>query len=152
MLPVSTLDDLPIGELNETSVDSIGWERFAAQIGEAAATLSTPDRVHTIVLAENYGQAGTVDRWADEFDLPPVFSGHNELWWHTQPEEHVTTVIMATDGPRAQLLFRMCRRLGTVEDVGGGGAWYQERGKPILLCHDPVRTWAELWPELRHYS
>ena len=150
VLPVSALDDLPIGELNETAPESIGWRRFAEQIGEVSSTISTPDRVHTIVLAENYGQAGAVDRWSDQFDLPPVFSGHNELWWRARPEEHVTTVIMATDSPRAQTLFRTCERRATVDD--GVGSWNEEQGKPILLCFGPIRTWAELWPELRHYS
>ena len=150
VLPVSALDDLPIGDLNETAPESIGWKRFAEQVGDVASTISTPDRVHTIVLAENYGQAGAVDRWSDELDLPPVYSGHNELWWRARPEEHVTTVIMATDSPRAQQLFRSCLRQDTVDD--DVGSWNEEQGKPILLCQGPVRTWAELWPELRHYS
>lgn len=150
VLPVSTLDDLPIGELNETAPESIGWQRFAEQIGEVASTVSAADRVHTVVLAENYGQAGAVDRWSDQFDLPPVYSGHNELWWRAMPEEHVTTVIMATDSPGPQLLFRSCERRDVVDD--GVGSWNGEQGKPILLCVDPVRTWSELWPELRHYS
>ncbi|MGB3440317.1 MAG: glycosyltransferase family 39 protein [Actinophytocola sp.] len=150
VLPVSALDDLPIGELNETAPESIGWKRFAEQIGDVASTISAPDRVSTIVLAENYGQAGAVDRWSDELDLPPVYSGHNELWWRASPEEHITTVIIATDSARVQRLFHTCERRATVDD--GVGSWNEEQGKPILLCHGPVRTWAELWPELRHYS
>jgi hypothetical protein len=150
VLPVSALDDLPIGDLNETAPESIGWERFAQQVGDVASTVPVPERVHTIVLAENYGQAGAVDRWTHEFDLPPVYSGHNELWWRARPEEHVTTVIIATDSSRVQLLFRTCERRATVDD--GVGSWNEEQGKPILLCYVPVRSWAELWPELRHYS
>lgn len=150
VLPVSALDDLPIGEMNETAPESIGWERFATQIGEVSATIPASDRVHTIVLAENYGQAGAVDRWADELDLPPVYSGHNELWWRAMPESHVTMVIMATESPRVPGLFRTCEERGVVDD--GVGSWNEEQGKPILLCHDPVRAWSTLWPELRHYS
>lgn len=150
VLPVSALDDLPIGELNETAPDSIGWKRFAEQIGDVAATISAPELVHTIVLAENYGQAGAVDRWSDELNLPPVYSGHNELWWRAVPEDHVTTIIMATDSPRVQQLFRNCLRQATVDD--GVGSWNGEQGKPILLCREPVRSWAALWPEMRHYD
>ncbi|MFC4855676.1 glycosyltransferase family 39 protein [Actinophytocola glycyrrhizae] len=150
VLPVSAFDDLPIGELNETAPESVGWERFAEQIGDVASTIPTADRVHAVVLAENYGQAGAVDRWSEQFDLPPVYSGHNELWWRAMPDEHITAVIMATDSPRAQRLFRTCERHATVDD--GVGSWNEEQGKPILLCSGPVRTWAELWPELRHYS
>ncbi|MBB4907648.1 glycosyltransferase family 39 protein [Actinophytocola algeriensis] len=150
VLPVSALDDLPIGEVNETAPESIGWQRFAEQIGEVASTISAEERVHTIVLAENYGQAGAVDRWSDQYDLPPVYSGHNELWWRAMPEEHVATVIIATDSPRTRQLFSSCQRQATVDD--GVGSWNEEQGKPILLCSGPVRTWAALWPEIRHYS
>jgi hypothetical protein len=150
VLPASALDDLPIGELNETAPESIGWQRFAEQVGEVSSAIPAADRVHTIVLAENYGQAGAVDRWSDQYDLPPVYSGHNELWWRAMPADHVTTVIIATGTPRAQQLFRSCERRATVDD--GVGSWNEEQGKPILLCTGPVRTWAELWPETRHYS
>jgi hypothetical protein len=150
VLPVSALDDLPIGELNETAPESIGWERFAQQLGDVASTISTTEQVHTIVLAENYGQAGAVDRWSGELDLPPVYSGHNELWWRARPDDHVTTVIMATDSRAMRDLFRSCEQHGVVDD--GVGSWNEEQGKPILLCHEPIRAWSILWPSLQHYS
>jgi len=150
VLPVSALDDLPIGDLNETAIESIGWERFAKQIDDATEGISAADRVHTIVLAENYGQAGAVDRWQRELDLPPVYSGHNELWWRGAPPEDVTVVITATDSPRVRAAFESCVERGTVDD--GVGSWNEEQGKPILECRHPVRPWADLWPELRHYS
>jgi hypothetical protein len=150
VLPVSALDDVPVGDINETSVESIGWHRFAEQVSAVAAGISAADRVHTIVLAENYGQAGAVDRWTDELDLPPVYSGHNELWWRGAPEEHVAIVITATDSPRVREYFASCDEHGRVDD--GVGSWNEEQGKPILVCHDPVRTWSALWPDLRHYS
>lgn len=150
VLPVSALDDLPIGELNETAPESAGWHRFAQQIGDVAALIPAEERVHTIVLAENYGQAGAVDRWARELDLPPVYSGHNELWWRAMPDDHVVTVVTATGSPRIPGLFDTCEQHGVVDD--GVGSWNEEQGKPILLCRGPVRAWETLWPEFRHYS
>lgn len=150
VLPTSMLHDVPIGDLNETAIESIGWHRFAEQIAEATATLSPADRVHTIVLAENYGQAGAVDRWQEELGLPPVYSGHNELWWRGPPEEHVTVAILATRSRRVSTDYATCTGAGRVND--GVGEHNEEQGKPILVCRDPVKPWAELWPELRHYS
>ncbi len=34
----------------------------------------------------------------------------------------------------------------------GVGIPNEEQGLPILVCRDPNRTWAELWPDLRHYD
>lgn len=149
-LPYPLLDDVPVGDLNETAIESIGWHRFAEQVGEANASLSPADRVHTIVLAENYGQAGAVDRWSQEMALPPVYSGHNELWWRGAPEEHVTVVILATRSRRVGTDFATCSEHARVDD--GVGQWNEEQGKPILICREPVKPWSELWPELRHYS
>jgi hypothetical protein len=101
-------------------------------------------------LAENYGQAGAVDRWTDELGLPPVYSGHNELWWRGAPEEHVTVAIVASYSRWVGTDFATCREFGQVDD--GVGQWNEEQGKPILVCRDPVKPWAQLWPELRHYS
>ncbi len=150
VLPYSALDDIPVGDINETAIESIGWQRFAEQIGEAHATLSPADRVHTIVLAENYGQAGAVDRWTDELALPPVYSAHNELWWRGAPEEHVNVVIVATYSRRVGTDFATCTEQGRVDD--GVGQWNEEQDKPILVCRNPAKPWSELWPELRHYS
>jgi len=150
VLPVSALDDVPIGELNETAIESIGWERFAQQIDEATVGISAADLVHTIVLAENYGQAGAVDRWRTDLDLPPVYSGHNELWWRGAPPADVTVAITATEAPGVRDLFESCVEHGKVDD--GVGSWNEEQGKPILVCRNPVRPWADLWPGLRHYS
>jgi len=150
VLPYSLLDDVPVGDLNETAYESIGWHRFAEQIAAANTSLSPADRVHTIVLAENYGQAGAVDRWSEELALPPVYSGHNELWWRGAPEAHVNVVILATYSRRVGTDFATCTEHGRVDD--GVGQWNEEQGKPILICREPTKSWQALWPELRHYS
>lgn len=150
VLPVSAVDDFGMAAMNEAAVESIGWPAFAAQVGEVVADLPRNDRADAVLFAENYGQAGALDRWSEEHALPPVYSGHNELWWWGAPPEDSRVVVAVTESTGFRELFASCDQHATVDD--GVGSWNEEQGKPILVCRDPVRPWSELWPELRNYS
>jgi hypothetical protein len=151
VLPASVLGTTPVPGINEVAAESVGWPEFAAQVAAVVRALPPGDREHAVFLAENYGEAGAVDLYADRYDLPPVRSGHNELWWQGPPPRSATVAVVVSDDPAGYgRLFRECQVRGHIDN--GVGLDNEEQGLGILVCRDPVRPWTQLWPLARHYS
>ncbi|WP_169950768.1 glycosyltransferase family 39 protein [Microbispora sp. H11081] len=148
VVPAASLGETPVAAVNEVARESVGMRDVAAQTAAVVRGLPAEDRAGAVLLAVNYGEAGALRRWAAEFGLPRVYSGHNELWWWGPPPEG-TRVVVSVGYPPAGLgtVFARCAPAGRLSGMPG-----EEQGVPITICHDPVRPWRELWPDLRNYS
>ncbi|MGW5265399.1 glycosyltransferase family 39 protein [Microbispora sp. NPDC004025] len=148
VVPAASLGGTPVAAVNEVARESVGMRDVAAQTARVVDGLPAAERAGAVLLAANYGEAGALRRWAGEFGLPPVYSGHNELWWWGPPPEG-TRVVVAVGYPPAGLatVFTRCVPAGRLSGMPG-----EEQGVPITVCRDPVRPWRELWPSARHYS
>jgi hypothetical protein len=69
----------PIAQL---LADRIGWEEKVKMVINAYNSLSKEDKKHVIIAGSNYGQAGAIELYGKDFNLPPVACGHNNyyLW------------------------------------------------------------------------
>ncbi len=124
--------------------EQVGWDELTSAVGEAARAGGAD-----VVLAGNYGEAGALDRARDRgADLPPVASGHNAYWWWGPPAGEPQTVLAVGRWPEGRLegWFASCTLVGELQSVEGVDN--DEAGAPLRLCEDPVRPWAELWPEM----
>ncbi|MEV7805799.1 glycosyltransferase family 39 protein [Microbispora sp. NPDC088329] len=148
VVPATSLAGTPVAAVNEVARESVGMRDVAAQTARVVNGLPAGERAGAVLLAGNYGEAGALRRWAGEFGLPAVYSGHNELWWWGPPPEG-TRVVVAVGYPPAGLrtVFARCTPAGRLSGMPG-----EEQGVPITVCRDPVRPWRELWPSARHYS
>ncbi|MEU6411412.1 glycosyltransferase family 39 protein [Microbispora sp. NPDC046933] len=148
VVPAASLAGTPVAAVNEVARESVGMRDLAAQTARVVNGLPAGERAGAVLLAGNYGEAGALRRWAGEFGLPQVYSGHNELWWWGPPPEG-TRVVVSVGYPPAYLgtAFAHCGAAGRLSGMPG-----EEQGVPITVCRDPVRPWRELWPGMRHYS
>ncbi|WP_424529487.1 glycosyltransferase family 39 protein [Sphaerisporangium viridialbum] len=148
VIPAASLPGTPVAVANEVSVESVGMYDLARQVGQVVHGLPEQERAGAVLLAGNYGEAGALDRWAGEFGLPKVYSGHNELWWWGPPPEG-TRVVVAVDFTARGLgtVFARCTQAATVTGMAG-----EEQDNPIIVCHDPLQPWSQIWPKVRHYN
>ncbi len=147
LVPESTVGKTPIPAINQAVRDQVGWPQYVAEVRSAYETVPAAQRATTVVLAENYGEAGAIDRYGR--DLPRVYSGHNALYFVGRPPASTTTV--AAVGFSSSYLsarFATCRRAGTLDN--GVGVDNEEQGRPIEICRGPRRPWPNLWPSFRH--
>jgi hypothetical protein len=90
--------------------------------------------------------------------LPTAVSGHNSLWWWGPGNPHATTVVAVAPGPvdvtgyAAYLsqFFTSVRVAATLSNPYG--IHNQEWGGHVYVCTGPRESWAQLWPQLRHYD
>ncbi|MEU9832481.1 glycosyltransferase family 39 protein [Streptosporangium sp. NPDC048047] len=151
VVPPASLEGSPVAAMNEVARESVGWPEFAARVAAVVRDLPPADRARAVLLTENYGEAGVLARYARQYGLPAVYSGHNELYRYGPPPASARVAVVVTDAPvRYGRSFASCERRGRIDN--GVGLSNEEQHLPILVCHDPAAPWDRLWPRFRHYS
>ncbi len=151
ILPQRTVVEAGINDANKDLGALIGWPHVVHQIADVVHALPADDQRRAVILTSNYSEAGALEFWRSELDLPDVISGHNSYWWwgygHRRPGPVVTV------GFDRQFLGRYWDQCGRAGTLGRGAAIDpQEVGAPIFVCRHQTISWAALWPRLRHYG
>ena len=149
-LPLLPLSHVSVqAALNPTIGDQVGWPAYVDTLRAAYQRIPTGQRPRVVVFTGNYGEAGAVARYGR--DLPPVFSGQNELYFEGPPP-HNRDVVLAWTEDFADLNrhFDDCQWMGTMDN--GVGVDNEEQGSVVALCRVPSTGWAALWPTLQHYD
>ncbi|MEU8041263.1 glycosyltransferase family 39 protein [Streptosporangium sp. NPDC049078] len=151
VIPPSALEGTPVAGINEVARESIGWPEFAARVAAVVDGLTPEERARAVLLTDNYGEAGALDRYADQYGLPEVHSGHNELYWRGPPPASARVAVVVTDSPGGYArAFTACEERGRIDN--GVGLSNEEQNLPVLVCRDPLLPWPRLWPQMRHHS
>lgn len=151
LLPVSLLARTSIADLNQATSDQIGWPTYVRQVADVHRGLSPADADRAVIITANYGEAGALDRFGGPYDLPEVFSGHNELWFRGQPPEGADVVIAVGFTPGyLDASFDSCQSVLALDN--GVDIPNEDQGAPVVICRGPLRSWAALWPEFQHYD
>jgi hypothetical protein len=150
-LPVIPERALASAGFSSMSMESVGWPALVAQVGEVYRGLPEAQRREAVVLAENFGEAGAVDRFGPEYGLPAVYSGHNELYrWGPPPESAGVVVALGIAPDRLTEDFARCEVVTVVDN--GVGVDNAEQGVPISVCTERRAPWARLWPGYHHLN
>lgn len=149
LLAPGTMSDSPYAGPGEDQLETVGWPRFADAVAAAAATIPAAQRTRAVVFAQNYGEAGALDRFGPALGLPPVYSGHNGwAYWGRPPAGAAPVIVTGYDLGEARTRFRGCVRAATVDN--GQGVDNEEQGGAILVCAAPRGGWLTAWPRLKH--
>ncbi|MGH1561325.1 glycosyltransferase family 39 protein [Mumia sp. DW29H23] len=149
VLPVRTLGDSPVPELNMAAADQVGWPAYVRQVAAAWDGLTAAERADAAIVTSNYGEAGAIDRYGPALGLPTPYSGQNALHDQARPPDDTETVVfVGGQYGFARTLFDSCEVVGRLDN--GVGVDNEEEGLPIGVCRGPSRPWPELWDELRH--
>ena len=138
-----------VGPLPQLWGDQFGWPELVDEVAAIYWALPEDERLRTGIFASNYGEAGAINLFGPQHDLPPAicahqthsmwgpgdFDGDQLIWLQWEPEW--------LEG-----------RCGTVAVVGAhSDRWgMAEENRPILLCRDLSPSLAEQWPELTHWN
>ncbi|MER7213427.1 glycosyltransferase family 39 protein [Streptosporangium sp. NPDC000239] len=147
VLPVSTYAANPVlAALGEEQFGQTGWPSLAAQVAAVHRALPESERRRAVVYAQNYGEAGALDRYGPAYGLPPVYSGHNAYAGFGRPADAKDVVIaVGVDRAAFSALFERCEARGRLTfDVP-----HFEEGRELLVCVGPRRPWSSMWDELR---
>jgi 4-amino-4-deoxy-L-arabinose transferase-like glycosyltransferase len=148
ILPIQSVRG-PIAYVNQTARDSIGWPAYVSEVAEVYHGLPPVQRARTVIVTDNYGEAGALARFGSSYGLPAVYSGQNQLYLYGPPPVSATSVI--TIGlDHADRHFVHCVVVAHLDDRVG--VTNEEQGRSITVCRGPVEPWSRLWPQFQHYD
>jgi hypothetical protein len=139
-----------VAELPQNFADRFGWENMVATVARVYRDLPAEDRSRACIFTGNYGEAGAVDFFGEEYRLPEAISGHNSYYvWG--PGDCTGEVIISVGVPRGDLETVF----GRVEQKATIRCEYcmpDEDDLPVYVCRDPRASLQELWPQVKHYD
>jgi hypothetical protein len=149
LVPVRALAATPITAVNYDAGEMVGWPGFAATVAGVYETLPPAERATAVLLTENYGEAGALDRYGPQLGLPPAHSGHNSYWsWGPPPDGAQPVIAIGLRSDQLLPFFGSVSLAGRIDN--GLGLDNDEQGAPIFICRQPGQPWSQLWPQLRH--
>lgn len=132
-------EDGELHPLPQDYADMLGWEELGGLVEKAYDTAD--DQPHTIVYAENYGQAGAISRFCSpKVPRPFSFSDTYRLWIPIDID--ATALIYVNDelGEDVEALFADIRLIGKIETP-----YAREGGTMVYLCQQPRSSFPEFW-------
>jgi hypothetical protein len=145
-----TAENHRLGRLPQFFADMHGWRELAETVATVHRSLPAAERERACVFGQNYGQAGAVDHFGAELDLPPAISGHNNYWlWG--PGDCTGEVLLVIGGERADIesLFASVAAGGVFDCVD---CMPYEDGQTIWIARGLRVPIAGAWPGVRHYD
>jgi hypothetical protein len=147
-LPTSSWE----GSINKDLSATVGWPQFVRQVATIAGRLPADERARLVVFTGDYGAAGAIDLWGDQYGLPQAISGHNSYWWWGPGAASGNSTTIAINVPASYLetIFTHVQAAGAVQTPHN--VWSEERGDPIWICTGQRISWSAAWPTARHYG
>jgi Dolichyl-phosphate-mannose-protein mannosyltransferase len=145
-------------KVNQAEAESIGWPQLGGTVRMVWTSLPPSQRASAVIFAADYGEAGAINQLGRGTGLPTAVSGHNTYWWWGPGNPRASTVVAVAPGPMdvtgyaayLRQFFTSVRVAATLSNPYG--IHNQEWGGHVYVCTGPRRSWAQLWPRLRHYD
>lgn len=151
VVPAQYLQFTPIPAFNQIAQDQLGWPEYVRDVARVRDGLAPEQRSRTVVIADNYGQAGAVARYGPDLGIDEVYSAQNELYRVARPPATAdTAVVVGTPLRSLDGLFASCRVEDRLDNTIG--VENEEQDRPITVCEGPVGGWERVWPQLQHYD
>lgn len=133
-----------MGALPQQYADMFGWPEFADSVAWVASMLSPEERQGAIVVVDNYGEAGALERFGAG-RVPRVACQHNNWYfWGPPAWDGKVAILVRRDSTDAR------REFDSVVTAGIAGhplAMPYERDLPILVARgfhaDLAKAWAQ---------
>jgi hypothetical protein len=132
--------------LPQDYADMLGWKEQVAEVARIYHALPETERGDAVILGGNYGRAGALAVYHQEFGLPYPISRHGDFWaWGHGPDDPSVVIIVGGTVEELLTLF---------EDVVEGGRVVTPRGVEeeqnvgIHLCRRPREPLPQLWERL----
>lgn len=147
-----TSEGKELSELPQHYADMFGWENMAKTVSEVYASLPPEEKEKTVIFANNYGEAGSIEYYSQKYELPPVISPHNSFWiwgWDHADKNYETIIVI--DGKKEDHLYS----LETVEQVATIQCRYcmpYENNLPVFIGRNLKHPFKEIWNAEKNYD
>jgi hypothetical protein len=145
----STAEGLELSELPQFYADMFGWEGLAKDVSAVYLTIPESERLSTVVLTQNYGEAGALEYYAAKYPLPRVISTHNSYWVWGYPREIKTVIVVRGEEGDHR---KSCEEVTLAAVHTCRYCIPYENNAPIFICRRLRVNFADVWKYEKTFS
>ena len=137
------------GVLQQVYGDQFGWREMVEKVSQVYNDLPPEERAKVGIYAGNYGEAGAIDFFGAQYNLPKAVSGHQSyfLWGH----RNYTGEILILLGAKKEEAEKVCESVEEKSEVNHPYSMAEENYK-ILVCRRTKKPLPEIWQSLKHWN
>jgi hypothetical protein len=137
---------------NDELGEMFGWDTLAQQVASIAHGLPADEQRDLTILTSNYSEAGAIEYWRHDLQLPQPISRQNSywIWGFGAAHDNGTTIAVGYSRPQLARYFTDVEQVGTVRTAID--LHNKEYGTSIFVCRGQRIPWAAIWPSLQDYS
>jgi hypothetical protein len=138
------------GALPQYLGDRFGWPDMAATVARVYQSLPPAERAHACIFTGNYGEAGALQLYAQQYHLPAVISGHNSyyLWGPGS----CSGSVLITVGISQSDLQKSYSRVDLATTLTCSYCMPEEDNVPIYVAQQPKYPSRQVWHSVKHYN
>ena len=129
-------------DLPQDYADMIGWEELSSIVGSKFAELTPEQQAKCLVLANNYGEAGSVNFYGKKYGLPPVVSFNDSYVFWAPGSIDAEYLIKIGDSDDLEELFHHVEITGRISTP-----YARQEGTPVYFCADPKTDLNQVYQE-----
>ncbi|MGB8318781.1 MAG: glycosyltransferase family 39 protein [Ignavibacteriaceae bacterium] len=138
--------------LPQLIADRIGWEEKFDLVLKAYNSLPDEEKKETIIAAGNYGQAGAIELFGKNYNLPSVVCGHNNYYLWSKSRLHGHVVLQLTNDKNIE---KMKKRFEYVTLYPGEYknpyVTSHENNLIVFICKNPKMQYSEMLDKGKFY-
>jgi hypothetical protein len=93
----TTWEDHKMHPLTQDYADMLGWEEMVAKTAKVYYSLSAEEKAHTVIIADNYGEAGAFLHFRSAYNLPEIVCLDSSFALWAPAEIHPQNIIYVSD-------------------------------------------------------
>jgi hypothetical protein len=146
----SNSESKELSELPQFYADMHGWEEMAKTVSRVYMLLPESERKSTAVVANNYGEAASIEYYRKKYPLPKVLCGHNSYWlWSKDSLGGVKTIIITGGNPEDHC--ELCTEVTEAARIVSRYAMPYENHLPVYVCRKFKMSLQDIWDRVRFY-
>jgi len=132
--------------LPQDYADMLGWREQVEAVARVVRSLPPEEQGRVTIVGGNYGRAGALATYHEEFGLPYPVSRHGDFfaWGSGDPDPSAVIILGGTVEELSQLFGRVEEAARVTNPMGVE----EEQDVPIHLCRDPVEPLPRMWARL----
>jgi hypothetical protein len=130
--------------------DEFGWQEMVSKVAQVYHALPEDQQRKTMILADNYGEAGAIDFFGPQYGLPKVVCPHQNyfLWGPRDNAGEIMILVGSADIEEARPFFQSVEVVATLDNPYAMPYEHQ----PILLGRGLNTDLHSLWPRLKKWN
>lgn len=137
------------GVLQQIYGDQFGWREMVEKTAQVYHALPPAERDKAGIFGSNYGEAGAVDFFGVEYNLPKAVSPHQSYFlWGPRNYSGEILILLGSDKEDAE---KACESVEEAAEVNHPYSMAEEKFK-ILICRRTKKPLPEIWQSLKHWN